>query len=154
MTNEIEIMPSTAIDNTRNFVKPYPDNTPMLPVRPRVEIMRDSHPVVMLPDTGITQIVRADNHPEQRAIALLKKTSAVSGALAVSTLAAMFVLGEVLFFAWLAMASIEFCIVFVVLAMWDWKETPASQQHKALSSTLRMMELEQRKRLEAQYGRN
>lgn len=129
----------------KNFVAP-------LAVRPRVEIMRDNEPVVMLPETGITQIVRADNHPEQRARSLLVKTSAVSSALAVSTLAAMFVLGEVLFFVWLAMASIEFCIVFVVLAMWDWKETPASQQHKALDTTLRMMEREQKTRLKAQYG--
>ena len=145
---------NTITIHDKNGVREIERDTQPLAVRPRVEIMRDVHPIVTLPDTGITQIVRADNHPEQRAIALLKKTSAVSGALAVSTLAAMFVLGEVLFFAWLAMASIEFCIVFVVLAMWDWKETPASQQHKALSSTLRMMELEQRKRLEAQYGRN
>jgi hypothetical protein len=80
------------------------------------------------------------------------KVSAVTLALAAFTLAALVMLGEFYFFLWLLLASLEWVGTFVVLAVIDYRETPAAQARMQLHRYLDMMEREQITRLRAMYG--
>jgi hypothetical protein len=101
----------------------------------------------------VQQVVHVDVTPIPRAQAMVMKVNAVTVALAVLTLAAMIVLGEFYFFIWLLLASAEWVVTFVVLAVLDYRETPAAQSRMQMKRYLTMMEREQKARLCAMYGK-
>jgi hypothetical protein len=90
--------------------------------------------------------------PEQRAISLLIKTSAVTVFLSLLTLAGLVIFGELVFFLWLLLASAEWVVCFLFLAWSDWKEHPSAIRWLWSRRMLDMMEYEQEVRLRAQYG--
>lgn len=97
-------------------------------------------------------VTRWEYNPQSRAAAMLIKTSAVTAALAVLTLAAMFMLEQWTFLAWLLLASIEWVICFLALALLDWWETPSAHTRQLTKGYLRLMEREQNARLRRLYG--
>lgn len=98
-------------------------------------------------------MIHVDVTPVSRAWAMVMKVSAVTVALATLTLAAMVMLDSFFFFLWLLLASIEWVGAFIVLAVIDYRETPAAQARLHLQRYLDMMEREQVARLRAMYGR-
>lgn len=96
--------------------------------------------------------------PISRGWAMLIKTSAVTVFLAALTLMAMFIfgswgaLGAVMFLWWLLVASLEWIVVFVILAILDYRETPAAQNRYAMRRVINMMAVEQAMRLIGIYG--
>ena len=101
---------------------------------------------------SVQHVTRWEYNPQSRAWAMLTKTSAVTAALAVLTMAAMFMLSQWTFLAWLLLASIEWVICFLALAILDWRETPSAHTWHLTSGYLRLMEREQRARLRRMYG--
>ena len=102
----------------------------------------------------VQQVIHVDITPVNRAQAMVMKVSAVTLALAVFTLAALVILGEFYFFLWLLLASLEWVGTFVILAVIDYRETPAAQARMQLQRYLDMMEREQIARLRAMYGKD
>jgi hypothetical protein len=101
----------------------------------------------------VQQIVHVDVTPIPRAQAMVMKVNVVTLAMAVLTLAAMVMLGEFYFFLWLMLASAEWVGTFIVLAVLDYRETPAAQSRMQMNRYLNMMEREQKARLRAMYGK-
>ena len=101
---------------------------------------------------SVQHVTRWEYNPQSRAWAMLTKTSAVTVALAVLTGAAMIMLDGWTFLAWLLLASVEWAICFLVLAILDWWETPSAHTWHLTSGYLRLMEKEQRARLRRLYG--
>ncbi len=151
MTNHVTIEEQTEM-GIRNLPTNYVAALPAVRPAIRGEIMPPSQPLAALPETGISQIVRVDQTYEGRGKFILGKVSQVTLAIALATGAAMIVLSAGNFFWWMFIASVEWCAIFAVISWQDWSETPASQQHKALDTALRMMEREQKTRLKAHYG--
>lgn len=89
---------------------------------------------------------------QDRALALLTKTSAATVFLAVLTVAALHMMGEWAFLLWLLCASAEWVLCFLYLAWSDWKEHPSAIRWLWSNRLLDMMEREQEVRLAAQYG--
>ena len=52
---------------------------------------------------------------------------------------------------WLALASIEWIAVFCLLAILDYRETPAAQNRMQMKAYINMMQTEQYHRLRAMY---
>jgi hypothetical protein len=91
--------------------------------------------------------------PDSRAVAMLKKTTAVTIALALLTGAAMIVfVDDFLFFWWLLIASAEWVGCFVLLAILDFRETPAAHVRQKTAIFGDLMKREQRARLKSLYG--
>lgn len=87
-----------------------------------------------------------------RAISMLAKTSAVTLFMSILTLAGLVMFSEVTFFLWLFLASLEWVLCFLVLAMLDWREHPSAIRWNFSNRVLDMMEREQEVRLRSQYG--
>jgi hypothetical protein len=83
---------------------------------------------------------------------MLIKTSAVTVFLSILTAAALFVLDHWSFLGWILLASLEWVFCFVLLAVLDWRETPAALAWKLSNDYKAMMEREQRARLKRLYG--
>lgn len=130
-----------------NFVAP--DRMDILPPS-RHEVI---DPYASAPALQQAQMVSHHRYtPKERASAMLVKTTAVTGALSVLTCAAMIMLDSWGFFAWLLLASFEWCAVFCWLALLDFRETPAAHLRQKTQGYLSLMEREQRARLKALYG--
>lgn len=100
----------------------------------------------------VTQVVRYDVTPESRARSMVMKVHQVTIFLAILTAAGMYMLSELTFGLWLLLASGEWIAVFIVLAIIDYREQPASLSRMQADRYLGMMEREQRARLRAMYG--
>ena len=101
----------------------------------------------------VQQIIKVDVTPISRAQAMVMKVSAVTVALATLTLAALIMLDSFYFFLWLLLASIEWVVTFIVLAVIDYRETPSAHARLHLQRYLDMMDREQIARLRAMYGK-
>jgi hypothetical protein len=91
-------------------------------------------------------------NPITRAQAMVQKVNTVTVALAVFTLAALFILGEFSFLLWLLIASGEWVLCFIVLAVLDWRETPSALAWRQSEQYAQLMRREQTARLKAMYG--
>ena len=100
----------------------------------------------------VTQVVRYEVTPESRARSMVMKVHQVTIFLAILTAAGMYMLSELTFGLWLLLASGEWIAVFIVLAIIDYREQPASLSRMQADRYLGMMEREQRARLRAMYG--
>ena len=113
------------------------------------------------PAGNIQQVVEYTVTPGARADALIKRLIAWSIPLSVLTGMAMYVftlypttLATLAIFAlWMAVALTETLIVFLVLSILDYRETPAAQNRLAMNKTIRLMAVEQGARLIATHGR-
>lgn len=123
---------------------------------PRTGEIMARHEVIDPYAAGLPQpvqyVVKHESNPQSRAAAMLVKTSAVTIALAVFTGAAMMMLDSFGFFAWLVLASLEWVLCFLTLAVLDWREHPSAITWNASNRYLDMMEKEQAARLKALYG--
>ncbi len=139
-----------------NLVKPEPKAEILPPVR-NVPAVVDPYAGAM-PQT-VQNIVRYDVTPITRAQAMTLKVHQVTLFLAILTGALMLVLqwyptdwtGLAVFFLWLALASVEWIAVFCLLAILDYKETPAAQNRMQMKAYIKIMQLEQYHRLRAMY---
>ena len=143
-------------DSGESLVKPDPQAEILPPVR--------SVPAVVDPYAGampqtVQNIVRYEATPITRAKAMTMKVHQVTLFLAILTGALMLVLqwypadwtGLAVFFLWLALASVEWIAVFCLLAILDYKETPAAQNRMQMKAYIDMMRTEQYHRLRAMY---
>lgn len=138
----------------RRLQKPHPSN--FVPAE-RVTVLPSHHevhdPYAMTPALEAAQMVSHHHyHPKDRAVAMVFKTSTVTIFLAVLTLAGLFMLDSWGFFLWLLLASLEWCAVFALLAVLDWRETPAAHVWHKTDIYADLMQREQRARLKALYG--
>lgn len=90
--------------------------------------------------------------PISRAQALVLKVTAVTLALALFTLAALLLLNVFTFFLWVLCASGEWVFCFVLVALLDWRESPAALAWRQNEAYLDLMRREQAARLWALYG--
>ncbi len=104
-----------------------------------------------LPQT-VQQVVRYDVTPESRARSMVMKVHQVTIFLAILTGAAMAMMTEFSFLAWLALASGEWVAVFIFLAILDYRETPQALARHTATKYIGLMEREQAARLRAMYG--
>ncbi len=107
--------------------------------------------LVHLPQT-VQQITKSESTPETRATALIRKSHQVTAFLAILTGASMFMLTEWSFLLWLALASAEWIVAFIILAVIDYRETPAAQARMTANRVLDMMERQQKTVLTDEYG--
>jgi len=143
-------------DQGLNMVKPQPQAEILPPVR-NVPAVVDPYAAAM-PQT-VQNIVRYDATPITRAQAMTMKVHQVTLFLAILTGALMLVLqwypadwtGLAVFFLWIALASVEWIAVFCMLAILDYKETPAAQNRMQMKAYINMMQTEQYHRLRAMY---
>lgn len=128
-----------------NFVPP--DKMTVLPSH------HVSDPYAMAPALESVQMVSHHHYrPIDRMWAMVGKTSAVTVFLALMTAAAMILLSGWFFFWWLLIASFEWVAVFALLAILDWRETPAAATWHKTDIYADLMRREQRARLKALYG--
>ena len=148
MTNDADFgsrRPNTTV-NLRNFVAP--EHTAIVPSR---------HEVID-PYANSAALAQADMRsvhtytPIDRAWSMLVKTTAVTVALAMLTMAALFMLDSWTFLAWIFLASVEWCAVFCWLALLDFRETPAAHLRQKTQGYLELMRTEQKARLWKLYG--
>ena len=140
----------------QNFVSPELKAEILPPVRSIPQVV-DPYASAM-PNT-VQNIVRYDANPITRAKAMTMKVHQVTLFLAILTGALMLVLqwypadwtGLAVFFLWLALASVEWIAVFCLLAILDYKETPAAQNRIQMKAYINMMQTEQYHRLRAMY---
>jgi hypothetical protein len=97
-------------------------------------------------------VTQYEANPESRAKAMVTKTTAVTLFLGLLTWAALGMLGEFTFLLWLFCASGEWVLCFIVLAVLDWRETPAAIAWRQSEGYLDLMRREQAARLQAMYG--
>lgn len=143
-------------DMGANLVQPEPKAEILPPVR-SVPAVVDPYANAM-PQT-VQNIVRYEVTPITRAQAMTLKVHQVTLFLAILTGALMLVLqwypadwnGLAVFFLWLALASLEWIAVFCLLAILDYKETPAAQNRMQMKAYIDMMRTEQYHRLRAMY---
>jgi hypothetical protein len=132
-------------------------------VLPPVKHIRNA-PVVVDPyaqhaPQAVQQIVKSESDPITRARAIVMKTHLVTACMAMLTLAVMMVMswyphnagGLLIFLIWIGVASLEWLAAFVMLAILDYKETPAAQAWYQMKSYVRFMHAEQEHRLRAMY---
>ena len=137
-----------------NFVAPLQGEVLPPAVRPVQQLPTVVDPYAAnLPQT-VQQVVRYDVTPESRARSMVAKVHTVTVALAVLTGAAMLMLSEWSFLAWLALASGEWVAVFIFLAILDYRETPQALARHTATKYIGLMEKEQAARLRAMYGDN
>lgn len=105
---------------------------------------------------GLMAEARTIHHadPISRGFAMLIKATAITVALAMFTVAALWMLDSLTFFLWLLLASLEWVVCFIYLAYNDWREHPSAIRWQWTAGLLNMMENEQRARLNAQYGKD
>ena len=72
--------------------------------------------------------------------------------LSLLTLAALIMLDRLTFLLWLLLASGEWLLCFVLLAILDWRETPSAVQWRLTEGYLALMRREQTARLMTMYG--
>lgn len=143
-------------DSGESLVKPEPQAEILPPVRTIPQVV-DPYTGVM-PQT-VQNIVRYEATPITRAKAMTMKVHQVTLFLAILTGALMLVLqwypadwtGLAVFFLWLALASVEWIAVFCLLAILDYRETPAAQNRTQMKAYIGMMQTEQYHRLRAMY---
>jgi hypothetical protein len=128
-----------------HFVAPAPHD--ILPGRH--EIVDPYAPTYPQP---VQYLVRHEYSPLTRANAMLIKTSAVTAFLSILTGSAMLMLDSWSFLAWLLLASLEWVVCFMLLAVLDWRETPSALAWKMSNDYKGLMEREQRARLKRLYG--
>lgn len=112
------------------------------------------------PASNIQQTVEYVVTPGSRADALIKRLIAWSIPLALLTGFVMYVFTLypptlatlAIFTLWMAVALTETLIVFLVLSILDYRETPAAQNRNAMNKTMRLMAIEQGVRLIGLYG--
>jgi hypothetical protein len=90
--------------------------------------------------------------PVSRGKGMFIKASSITLAMAVLTVAALWALDSLSFMVWLLIASFEWVACFLVLAVLDWREHPSYIRKRWTDGLLGMMQEEQRRRLNAQYG--
>lgn len=137
-----------------NFVAPLQGDVLPPALRPVQQVPTVVDPYAAnLPQT-VQQVVRYDVTPESRARSMVAKVHTVTIALSVLTGAAMLMLSEWSFLAWLALASGEWVAVFIFLAILDYRETPQALARHTATKYIGLMEKEQAARLRAMYGDN
>jgi hypothetical protein len=134
-----EVLPPAArpIPNAPVVVDPYAQHSPQI----------------------VQQVVKSESDPITRARAMVMKTHLVTAFMALLTLAVMLVTswypqnagGLLIFLIWVGVASLEWLAAFVMLAILDYKETPAAQAWYQMKSYVRFMGKEQDHRLRAMY---
>jgi hypothetical protein len=130
-----------------NFVPAAPHRRDPLPVASAAQGVGELVGGLMAESTTV---YTAD--PITRAQGLLLKTSAATLALAFLTLAGMIMLSQFAFFLWLLLASLEWVVCFLALAVLDWREHPSAIRWRWTNGLIDIMQDEQRRRLDAQYG--
>lgn len=90
--------------------------------------------------------------PVSRGKGLFIKATAITVALGMFTVAALAMLDMLSFMIWLLLASLEWVACFIILAVLDWREHPSAIRWQWTQGLLSMMQEEQRRRLDAQYG--
>lgn len=123
----------------------------------KIQVLPSHHEIVdpyaHAPALEAAQMISHHHYaPQDRAWSMLIKTSALTVALAILTMAGLFMLDSWTFLAWLLLASLEWCAVFAWLALLDFRETPAAHVRQKTTGYLALMEREQRARLKALYG--
>jgi hypothetical protein len=104
-----------------------------------------------MPQT-VQQVAKYEANPITRAQAMTMKTHQITIALAVLTVAAIVILkGQFYFLTWLVLASLEWVLTFITLAIIDYRETPAAQNRQQMDAYIKMMYREQSHRLRAMY---
>ena len=155
--NRVEIKKKVnRYDQGLNMVQPEPKAEILPPVRNVPQVV-DPYAAAM-PQT-VQNIVRYDANPITRAKAMTMKVHQVTIFLAVLTGALMYALQWypltwgylAIFTMWLALASIEWIAVFCLLAILDYRETPAAQNRMQMKAYINMMQTEQYHRLRAMY---
>jgi hypothetical protein len=139
--------PPAGMPETERFVPAVRERAAVAPI-----VTELSDPYAAHLPQQVQQISRYESNPESRARSMVMRVNTVTLALAALTLAGMTMLSEWSFFLWLFLASLEWCAVFVVLSVLDYREQPASQSRMVADRYIRMMEREQQARLRAQYG--
>ena len=122
--------------------------------------MPEEQTVTINPAANIQQVAEYTVTPGGRADALIKRLIAWSIPLSILTGMAMYVftlypttLATLAIFAlWMAVALTETLVVFVVLSILDYRETPAAQNRNAMNKTIKLMAIEQGTRLIATHG--
>lgn len=143
-------------DQGLNMVQPEAKAEILPPVR--------SVPAVVDPYAGampqtVQNIVRYDVTPITRAKAMTMKVHTLTLFLSMLTGCLMFVMQWyptdwgflAVFVMWLALASVEWIAVFCLLAILDYKETPAAQNRMQMKAYIDLMRTEQYHRLRAMY---
>jgi hypothetical protein len=120
------------------------------PLPPVPTTMRDPYAAYLPNPTQL--IVRYDLTPQARAWAMLTKTTAVTIFLSLLTLAGLFLLDRFSFLLWLLLASAEWVLCFLLLALLDWRETPTALAWRQSEGYLQLMRREQAAHLAALYG--
>lgn len=166
----VAALESMSPGHVENYVgQPTTERTAIVPAQPPswVPEVRPERPTVTAypvnpvqtidinPARNIDQQVIYQVTPGSRADALIKRLVAWSIPLAILTGMVMYVftlypvnLATMAIFAlWMAIALTETLIVFLVLSILDYRETPAAQNRTAMNKVLRMMAIEQGVRL-------
>jgi len=107
----------------------------------------------------VQQVAKSESDPITRARAMVLKTHLITGFMAMLTGASMIALqwypqdanGLIIFLIWIGVASLEWLASFVMLAILDYKETPAAQAWYQMKSYVRFMGKEQDHRLRMMY---
>jgi hypothetical protein len=107
----------------------------------------------------VQQVTTYEAGPITRAQAMTMKANQITKFLAVMTGAAMVVFqlypaslgGLGIFLLWLVIASAEWCLMFAMLAILDYRETPSAQGWFQMKSYTKFMRDEQQHRLRAMY---
>jgi uncharacterized membrane protein YcjF (UPF0283 family) len=139
------------------LIRPSASQAPAFVPADKIQVLPSRHeiidPYANAPALEAVQMVSHHTYtPQSRAWSMLIKTTAVTVALAILTMAAMYMLDSWTFLAWLLLASLEWCAVFVWLALLDFRETPAAHVRQKTDGYLDLMRREQRARLKALYG--
>jgi hypothetical protein len=100
---------------------------------------------------AVQQVVSYEATPLTRAQAMTMKVHQVTIALAILTACALYKFSEFYLFTWLLLASLEWVGVFIILAIIDYRETPAAQSRMQWHDYAYMMHREQAHRLRAMY---
>ena len=101
----------------------------------------------------VQYVVQHTYTPTSRAHSVLIRTSAVTVALAILTIAAaMFMLDTWGILCVDHAGEPEWCVCFVIVAVLDWRETPSALTWKQTNDYMYLMKTEQTARLKAIYG--
>lgn len=130
-----EVLP--AVRSVPNVVDPYAQSMPVT----------------------VQQVVKFEATPITRAQAMTMKAREITIFLGVLTACVMYIFQLypqtwqmfALFVLWSAFVSLEWCVLFALLAILDYRETPAAQNRQQMSAYIDMMKREQYHRLRAMY---
>ncbi len=145
------------IKRPSNFVAPTPKQGDVLPPVRSVPNVIDPYASTM-PQT-VQMVTKYEATPITRAQAMVMKVHTITVFLSIMTGAAMYVFSLYpqswqmfsVFCLWLVVASVEWCGMFALLAILDYRETPAAHNRLQMGAYIRMMETEQYHRLRAMY---